>query len=89
MKKSLLFQNLAFNQYSEWAEIDMKIFQKACKLIREIQRTPFEGTGNPEPLKYHKSGLWSRRITLEHRIIYEVTDDKIIIYSCKGHYKKS
>jgi len=63
-----------------------KNINKIIKLIQEIQRTPFEGTGNPEALKYEKSGLWSRRITLEHRLIYEITEDKIIIYSCFGHY---
>jgi len=87
MKRITSFQNNAFDDYSEWAITDKKIFNKIVKLIKEIQRTPFEGTGNPEPLKHEKSGQWSRHINLEHRLVYEATDDKIIIYSCKGHYK--
>ncbi len=87
MKRTISFQNNAFDDYSDWAFTDKKIFNKIVKLIKEIQRTPYEGSGNPEQLKYDKSGLWSRRITTEHRLVYEVTDDKIIIYSCKGHYE--
>jgi toxin YoeB len=86
MKRVISFQNNAFDEYSVWAFDDKKIFNKIIKLIKEIQRTPFEGSGNPEQLKHEKSGLWSRRISLEHRLVYEVTDDKVIIYSCKGHY---
>ncbi len=87
MKKLISFQNNAFDEYSEWLTIDKRIFNKIAKLIKEIQRTPFEGTGNPEALKHAKSGLWSRRINLEHRLVYEITEDKIIIYSCRGHYE--
>jgi toxin YoeB len=87
MKRIISFQNDAFDDYSDWAFTDKKIFNKIIKLIKEIQRTPFEGSGNPEQLKYDKSDFWSRRITNEHRLVYEVTDDKIIIYSCKGHYE--
>jgi len=86
MKRIISFENSAFDDYSDWAFNDRKIFNKIVKLIKEIQRTPFEGTGNPEHLKHDKNDLWSRRITLEHRLVYEVLDDKIIIYSCKGHY---
>jgi len=84
--KSVLFQNNAFDEYSDWAFTDKKIFNKIIKLIKEIQRTPFEGSGNPEQLKHDKAGQWSRRITLEHRLVYEISGDKIVIYSCKGHY---
>lgn len=57
------------------------------RLIREIQRTPFEGTGKPEPLRGNLSGYWSRRITQEHRLVYRVTDEAVIIVSCRGHYE--
>ncbi len=87
MKPVISFETNAFDEYSDWAFADKKIFNKIVKLIKEIQRTPFEGTGNPEPLKHDKSGQWSRRITQEHRLVYEVSDDKVIIYSCKGHYE--
>jgi len=66
---------------------DKAILQKIKKLIVSIQENPFTGIGKPEPLKYNFSGLWSRRINLEHRMIYEVTEDLITILSLKGHYK--
>ncbi|MEZ4701220.1 MAG: Txe/YoeB family addiction module toxin [Rhodothermales bacterium] len=56
------------------------------KLITEIQRTPFEGTGKPEPLKFELKGCWSRRITHEHRLVDEVIDDRIRILACRFHY---
>jgi toxin YoeB len=56
------------------------------KLIQEVARTPFEGQGKPEPLKYEYAGYWSRRITEEHRLVYKVEDDLIRIASCKYHY---
>jgi len=87
MSRIISFHSSAFEEYSDWAFTDKKVFDKIVKLIREIQRTPYEGSGNPEQLKHQKSGQWSRQITLEHRLVYEVTDDKIVIYSCKGHYK--
>jgi len=82
------FQYKAFVEYTEWGVSDKKIFTKINKLIKEIVRTPFEGTGKPEALKHDMKGLWSRRITGEHRLVYEVNKENIIIYSCKGHYKK-
>jgi len=87
MNRLVSFQNNAFDDYSDWAFTDKKIFNKLIKLIKETQRTPYEGSGNPEQLKHGKSGQWSRRINSEHRLVYEVNDDKIIIYSCKGHYE--
>ncbi len=86
MKRVLTFENDAFDEYTEWASSNKKIFNKIAGLIKEIQRTPYEGTGKPEQLKHEKSGQWSRRINDEDRLVYEATDDKIIIYSCKGHY---
>jgi len=59
---------------------------KIIKLIQEIQRTSFTGTGQPEPLKYDLQGCWSRRIDQEHRLVYEVFDDKIRILACRYHY---
>jgi toxin YoeB len=56
------------------------------ELLQSIQKTPFEGIGKPEPLKYQLSGMWSRRINKEHRIIYEVRDATVHIYSLKDHY---
>ena len=55
-------------------------------VIKDIQRNPFDGIGKPEPLKFDFSGLWSRRINQEHRLIYEVKDQEIIIVQCRYHY---
>ena len=66
---------------------DSKLLAKIITLIAEIAVSPFEGTGRPEPLKYDFKGKWSRRITQEHRLVYAVTNDNILIVSCMYHYK--
>ncbi len=66
---------------------DKVVLKKINGLIKEICITPFSGTGKPEPLKHNLSGLWSRRINREHRIVYEVLDKIIVIHSLKGHYE--
>lgn len=76
----------AFDEFADWAKQDKKIYQRIVRLITECRRTPFEGTGKPEALKANLSGFWSRRITDEHRFIYRVTEDTIIIHSLQGHY---
>jgi len=80
------FENTAFAEYRQWEIDDKKIFNKINSLITEILRDPFHGTGKPEPLKGNLSGHWSRRITQEHRLVYKVLSDQIIITSCKFHY---
>jgi toxin YoeB len=62
------------------------VLKKIRKLIESISKTPFDGIGKPEPLKYGLTGCWSRRINKEHRIVYEVRDNKIFILSMKEHY---
>ncbi len=84
--RSVKFQPKAFNQVEDWLTEDRKMFQRILRIIKECQRTPFEGIGKPEALKSNLKGLWSRRISDEHRLVYEVTDDLIIVYSLKGHY---
>jgi len=81
------FQQSAFNDYQQWATDDKKIFSKIGSLIKEVTRTPFTGTGKPEPLKGNLSGFWSRRITDEHRLVYKVEKDILYIAGCKSHYK--
>ena len=71
-----------------WAEEDSRILVKIFELIRDIQRNPFSGLGKPEPLKHRFKGLWSRRITKEHRLIYKFSNEEIIIVSCRFHYDK-
>jgi toxin YoeB len=84
--RRLIFDHTAFNDFTNWASIDRKIFIKITELIESIDNTPYKGLGKPEPLKFEKSGYWSRRITEEHRLIYKVEDETILIASCKGHY---
>jgi len=81
------FENTAFEEYWRWAAEDKKVFGKINTLITEIARDPFHGTGKPEPLKGNLSGNWSRRITEEHRLVYKILPDQIVIVSCKYHYK--
>jgi toxin YoeB len=63
-----------------------KIQNKISQLIEDIRKTPFTGLGKPEPLKYDLKGKWSRRITQEHRLVYEIDGNKLFIYSLRGHY---
>jgi toxin YoeB len=62
------------------------ILKKISQLIESILQSPFEGVGKPEPLKYDLTGCWSRRINKEHRLVYEILDDKLLIHSARGHY---
>ncbi|MFK7971536.1 MAG: Txe/YoeB family addiction module toxin [Bacteroidia bacterium] len=85
---NIVFTEHAFEEYVSWQNRDKKVFKKLNALIKEISRTPFEGRGKPEPLKYELAGFWSRRIDLEHRLIYKVSDDQVLVYSCRYHYDK-
>jgi toxin YoeB len=69
-----------------WATQDRKIHARITELIKDIDRQPFAGLGKPEPLKYELRGLWSRRITDEHRLVYKVTETEIVVVSCRFHY---
>lgn len=84
--KKLLFTPVAFDQYNQWQQENKQVFNKLKKLLIETAKTPFEGTGKPEPLKYDYSGCWSRRITDEHRLIYKVETEWIEIIACSYHY---
>ena len=85
--KLISFTDHAFSEYRQWAKDEKKIIDKIDKLIAEVLRDPFRGTGKPEPLKGDLSGHWSRRITEEHRLVYKVFPDHIVIVSCKYHYQ--
>ena len=77
----------AEKDFEYWRKSGNKIIQKKIQqLFLDMKNHPFEGIGKPEPLKYELSGKWSRRINDEHRIIYDVTDNTINVYSLKGHY---
>ncbi len=84
--KSLEFDKSGFEDLKEWVDTDRKKASKIMKLIIESQKTPFDGTGKPEALKYELSGCWSREIDQKNRLIYQVLEEKIVIISCKGHY---
>jgi len=84
--RQVAFHAKAFADYAEWARQDRKLFERLTKLIVETARSPFEGTGKPEALKHELKGCWSRRIDHEHRLVYKVTDDQMMIISCKYHY---
>lgn len=72
-----------------WKKYDIKKYERIKLLVKNIQETPFTGIGKPEPLKHSLSGLWSRRINHEHRLIYSVKSELIIIYNCRFHYTKN
>ncbi|MBW8050337.1 MAG: Txe/YoeB family addiction module toxin [Cytophagales bacterium] len=84
--REVFFEPLSNKQFLEWRRTDKKIFQKIDDLLDDACQNPFSGTGKPEPLKHELKGCWSRRITKEHRLVYTVTDDAIIVISCKYHY---
>jgi toxin YoeB len=82
----IIFLSPAWEDYLYWQQTEKSMLRKINSLIREIERTPFEGTGKPEPLKHNLSGWWSRRLNLEHRLVYRVENESIIILQCRYHY---
>lgn len=83
----ILFHEKAFDEYLYWQKNDKKTLKRLNNIIKDITRNPYEGLGKPEPLRYALQGYWTRRITLEDRIIYKVENDNLIIISCAKHYK--
>ena len=82
----LTFAEKAWEDYLYWQQTDKKILKRINTLIKDIKRNPYSGIGDPEPLKYNWSGFWSRRITKEHRLVYVVEQDAILIAQCRFHY---
>ena len=82
----IIFSENAREDYLYWQRSDKKTLRRINGLTKEIMRTPFEGTGKPEPLRHALSGYWSRRINEEHRIVYRVTEDAIHIAQLRYHY---
>jgi len=75
-----------WEDYLYWQKTDKKVLKRINLLIKDIKRQPFEGLGDPEPLKHNWSGYWSRRIDREHRLVYKVANESIIVVQCRYHY---
>ena len=82
----LVFHERAWEDYLHWQSTDCKLLERVNALIKEAGRTPFTGTGKPEPLRGPLSGWWSRRITQEHRLVYRAEADRLLIAQCRFHY---
>jgi toxin YoeB len=80
------FVQKSWDDYNAWQKDNKKIFVKIQKLIKDTIRNPFDGIGKPEPLKDNLQGYWSKRITDEHRLVYKVEQNQLIIISCKYRY---
>ena len=87
MMNNLTFSPIAWDEYLYWQMQDKKTLKRINALLKDIGRSPFDGVGKPEPLRYC-DGCWSRRIDEKNRLVYTVGEDNdIIIISCKGHYE--
>jgi len=84
--RNFSFTPRAFAEFNEWSQLDQEIHRKIVRLLEDITRQPFTGLGKPEPLKGQFRGRWSRRITQTDRLVYQVHDEEIMIFSCKEHY---
>ncbi len=82
----LLFSESAWEDYLFWQKTDKKTLKRINLLIKDIQRNKYEGIGKPESLKHNLSGYWSRRITNEHRIVYKIENNSILIAQLRYHY---
>ena len=82
----LVFSQNAWNDYLYWQRTDRKVLRRINELIRDIQRNGNEGIGKPEPLRHHLSGYWSRRIDGEHRLVYRIEGDDLLIAQARYHY---
>ena len=82
----IVFTGPGWDDYQYWVSTDRAMVKRINKLIDDVQRTPFSGIGKPEALKHQLAGYWSRRITDEHRLIYAVEHDQIVIIAARYHY---
>lgn len=84
---NLILEKHAIEDFEFWAKNDLKILKKIAELFSSILKDSINGIGKPEALKGNLKGYWSRRINEEHRIVYSITNDAIIVVSCRSHYK--
>lgn len=82
----LIFYDDAWEDYLYWQANDPKILARINLLIKEVRRTPFKGIGKPEPLRGRLAGWWSRRIDQEHRLVYRLAEEGLLIAQCRYHY---
>jgi toxin YoeB len=85
--RDIIVKKQAFDDLKYWSQIDSKLVKKIFELLESINQNPFAGIGKPEALKGDLRGYWSRRINDEHRLVYTITNEFIIIISCRSHYK--
>jgi toxin YoeB len=83
----LVFDDAAWDDYLYWQKTDKALLKRINELIRDMKREPFAGIGKPEPLKHNMQGWWSRRINHEHRIVYKISNDDLLIASLRYHYE--
>ncbi len=82
----IVFADRGWEDFTYWVENDRKIAARIVRLIKDIEREPFEGLGKPEPLRYDLAGFWSRRITDEHRLVYTADKERVLIAQARYHY---
>jgi toxin YoeB len=85
---SVIFTEEGWEDDIWYQDTDMKLLKRLNVLIEEIQRSPFDGTGKPESLRANLSGYWSRRVSMEHRLVYKVTEEGVVIVACRFHYRE-
>lgn len=85
-ERSIQWDFDAWEDYIYWQTQDKKTLRRINQLVKDIQRNPFDGIGKPEPLKENLTGFWSRRIDEANRLVYAIEDNRVLIFSCRGHY---
>jgi toxin YoeB len=83
---NVTFTPTALEDLRYWLKTDKRQAERLLALIEEIRRTPFEGSGKPEPLRFQLAGCWSRRIDRKHRIVYQVEAAEVVVIACRYHY---
>ena len=83
---NVTFTPTALDDLRYWLKTDKKLADRILSLLEESRRTPFDGTGKPEPLRFQLAGCWSRRIDREHRLVYQVEENEIVVIACRYHY---
>lgn len=83
---NVTFTPTALDDLRYWLKTDKKLADRILALLEETRRTPFDGTGKPEPLRFQLAGCWSRRIDRVHRLVYQVEENEIIVIACRYHY---